>query len=80
MPLHRVSVGRVCSSINSGGPRPRVLGDNHATNAVPRVQLSDGCARGQSWCGERDVRGLIPWTNLEYINVSDSGSRVGVIR
>jgi hypothetical protein len=67
------------SLIDSGGPRPRALGDNHATDAVPRVRLGDGCARESGQFEERDVRGLIPRTNLEYINVSDSGSRVGAI-
>jgi hypothetical protein len=29
------------SMTNSGGPRPRALGDDHPTDAVPKARLSD---------------------------------------
>jgi hypothetical protein len=33
-------------------------------DAVPKVQLGDGCARGWGQFEERDVQGLIPQTGL----------------
>jgi hypothetical protein len=53
------------SLINSSGTRPQALGNNYATNAVPKTQLSDGSARGLGWSREQSVRGLIPRTSLE---------------
>jgi hypothetical protein len=65
MSFHRVSDGRACSSTDSGGPKPRVLGHAHATDAMPRGRLGDGCAREEGRFKERDVQGLIPRTSLE---------------
>jgi hypothetical protein len=57
-----------------------VLGDGHTTDAVPRSWLSDRCAREWVRFKKRDVRGLIPWTSLQFINVRDSGSSIGEFR
>jgi hypothetical protein len=35
----------LCSITNSGGPRLRVLGDDHTIDAMPKTWLSDGCMR-----------------------------------
>jgi hypothetical protein len=53
--FHCVSDGHVRLSIESGGPRPQALGDLHATDAVPRSLLGDGCVREQSQFEERDI-------------------------
>jgi hypothetical protein len=53
-PVHRVS-DHVCLSIDSGGLRPRALGNDHATDAVPKTRLGDGCAREQGWFKEQDI-------------------------
>jgi hypothetical protein len=75
--LHHVS--KVCVHPVSyfGGLKPWALGVDHAIGAVPRGQLSDGCARGGSQFGDHSVRGLIPQTSIWYINVRDSRSREG---
>jgi hypothetical protein len=52
-------------SIDSGGPRPRTLGDNYATDAMPNSRLSDRCVGERGRLEERDIRGLIPRTSLE---------------
>jgi hypothetical protein len=55
----------VRSSIDSSDPRPRALGDNHATDAVPKDRLSDGCMGEWSRFEEQDIQGLIPRTSLD---------------
>jgi hypothetical protein len=35
----------LCSLTNSGGLRPQVLGNDHATDAVPKARLTDVSTR-----------------------------------
>jgi hypothetical protein len=67
MSVHHVSDGRVHLLINSGGPRPRALGSDHVTDAVPKPLLGDECVREKRQSRERDVRGLIPQTSFRVI-------------
>jgi hypothetical protein len=67
---HHVSEHDVHLAIYFSGPRPQALGIDHTFGAVPRTQLGDGCVRRQVQFEERCVRGLIPQTRLEYLNVS----------
>jgi hypothetical protein len=78
--LHHVSEDRVRPVFYFGGLRPQTLGVDHTIGAVPKTRLGDGCARGWGWFEDRDVRGLIPRTRLQYINVRGSGSREGAIQ
>jgi hypothetical protein len=66
---HHVSEHDVRPVIYFGGPRLRALGVDHTISAMPKIHLGDGCARGWGQFEDRDVRGLIPRTRLQYINV-----------
>jgi hypothetical protein len=75
-----VSEHDVLPVIYFSGLRPWALGVDHAIGAVPKIWLGDGCARGRSRLEGRDVRGVIPRTILQYINVRYSRSRVGALQ
>jgi hypothetical protein len=52
-------IQRLCGhlSIDSSCPRPQALGDDHATDAMPKTRLGDGCTE-ESQLREQGIKGL----------------------